>query len=275
MKTKNRPAVALSALAVVCITTGYMMTSSAESRAASSDPQNMIGRWDGFIAVMGDPPDPVRTEITSQVNRRFIGTNSPPDPVQPISIEGTVSASGKVNYQGQSPDGTHLVGKTDLTDFGGGAAILNGSVTRFAPDGTFIVPCVLVLRPFAAEPPDPVYPAGQFLGTLSADGVSGQVNLLLNDPPDPVRPTSFAGNMSITIGGQTHVFPLIATGDGQGRLVAIGHATSGHLIINAVLASPPEPVQPPTLNGSFTIEFADGSEHEGTFQTTLFRSTNS
>jgi hypothetical protein len=243
--------------------------------ATNSVPQDMRGFWSGFIQEGINPPEPVRTEITSQVNRRFTGLVQPPDPVQPIAIEGTVSASGKVNYQGESADG-HAIGKTDLLDFGGGAAILNGSLTRFRPDRTFIIPCVLVLRPFEADPSEPVQPAGRYLGNLNGDGTTGEIVFVLSNPPDPVRPTSFGGNVGVTIGGQTRTFALIGTMNGDGRFIAIGHlAGAGHMTLNGNLGQPPDPVQPTTLIGNFTIEFGDGSELEGTFQTELTRTNPS
>lgn len=258
---------ACRALGLVICTTLLLNTGSATNPA----PQNMRGVWSGFIQAGNNPPEPVRTEITSQTNRRFTGLVSPPDPVQPIAIEGTVSASGKVNFQGESSDG-HSVGKTDLLDFGGGAAILNGSMSRFRQDGTFIIPCVLELRAFEAAPPDPIQPAGRYAGNLNGGGTTGQIVLVLNNPPDPVRPTSFGGNVEITIGGQTRSLTLLGTMNGAGRFIAIAHFPgAGHMIVDANLSTPPDPVQPPTLTGNFTIEFGDGSELEGTFQTELTR----
>ncbi len=259
-------------LAAICLCVAVAMTVLlSEGSAASSAPQDMRGVWSGFMQAGGAPPEPVRTEITSQVNRRFTGLVAPPDPVQPISIVGTVSASGKVNYQGESSDG-HTVGKTDLLDFGGGAAILNGSFTRFRNDGTFIVPCVLELRAFDGAPPDPIQPAGRYAGNLNGGGVTGQIEMLLNNPPDPVRPTSFNGSVRIVIGSQTHTLALLGTMNAAGRFIAIAHFPgAGHMIVDANLAAPPDPVQPTTLNGNFTVEFGDGSELEGTFQTELTR----
>ena len=256
------------AASITCVAIFALATVAFQNSQASPTPvQNMLGQWYGFVAVMGTPPEPVRFQFSGQTSRRFTGLVQPPEPVQPISIEGTVSASGKVNYQGQGADGTHLVGKTDLMDFGGGASILNGSVTRFSNDGTFIIPCVLVLRAFESNPPEPVQPAGRYVGTISSSTVSAQIDILLNNPPDPVRPTSFAGIIEITVNGQTLTFPLIATGNSAGHVIAIGHGTSGHTIVDAVLSTPPDPVQPALLSGNITVEFADGSELEGTFQT--------
>ncbi len=266
-KVEVRAASILLMAAALIWTVALAAMYSPEASAATSPVQGMVGRWDGFIAKMGDPPQLLRTEITSQTNRRFIGSATPPDPVLPISFEGTVSASGKVNFQGNSADGSHTVGKTDLTDFGDGAAILNGSMTRFSNDGTFIIPCVLVMRPFATNSPEPVQPAGRYVGSLNTAGVAGQIEMVLGAPPDPIRPTSFGGNLQIVLNGQTHSFPLFATGNSEGRVIAIGHGTTAHLILDAVLAAPPDPVQPTTLVGNFKLEFVDGSEVEGTFQT--------
>ncbi|HUR97356.1 MAG TPA: hypothetical protein VMZ26_04730 [Pyrinomonadaceae bacterium] len=243
--------------------------------ATSSGPQDMRGVWSGFIQEGTNPPEPVRTEITSQTNRRFSGFVSPPEPVQAVAVEGTVSASGKVNYQGESST-EHAVGKTDLLEFGGGAAILNGSMTRFRHDGTFIIPCVLELRSFEANPPEPVQPAGRYVGSLSAGDTTGQIVIGLTNPRDPVRPTSFGGSVDVIIGGQTQTFTLLGTMNGQGRFIAIAHLPgAGHMILDANLGTPPDPVQPTILTGSFTIEFGDGSELEGTFQSQLTRSTQS
>ena len=234
--------------------------------ATTTPVQDMRGVWNGFIQAGINPPEPVRTEITSQANRRFFGTTSPPEPVQPTTIEGTVSASGKVNYQGQSADG-HTVGKTDLLDFGGGGAILNGSLTQFSNDGTFIVPCILELRAFFIGSPDPVRTVGRYIGSLSGDGATGQIDMVLQNPP-PTHPTSFNGGIQIVLNGQSHNFTLIGTVNGERRVIAIAHAAgAGHMILDAVLVTPPDPVQPPTLNGNFKVEFGDGSELEGTFQT--------
>lgn len=247
------------------------ITTTSPTPAGSTEPQNMVGVWDGFIAVMGDAPQLLRTEITAQENRRFSGLVSPPEAVLPISIEGTVSASGKVNYQGQTADGRHDVGKTDLIDLGGGAAILNGSVTRFSNDGTFIVPCVLVMRPFESNPLDPARVLGRYVGSMTTDDVTAQIDLRLANPPDPVRSNNFGGTVEIAIDGQTHTFQLLATANSDGRVVAIAHGTTGHLILDAVFAQPPDSVQPASLNGTFTLEFADGSVHTGSFQTEVVR----
>ena len=244
--------------------------------AAEPAVQDMRGIWNGFSAGAIDPPEPVRTEITSQDNRRFTGFAQPPEPVLPTSIEGTVSGSGKVNYQGQSTD-ERIVGKADLIDFGGGAAILDGSVTRFSTDGRFIVPCVLVMRPFENNPPEPVLPslAGSYVGAFTSNdaGPTGQISMVLSTPPDPVRPTSFGGSLEIVIGGQTHTYQLLVTANGAGHIVAIGHTNTavGHLILDAVLINSPDPIQPATINGTLKLEFHDGSEFEGTFQTQVSR----
>jgi hypothetical protein len=135
----------------------------------------------------------------------------------------------------------------------------------------FIIPCVLELRPFAVAPPDPVQPAGRYAGNLNGDGTTGQIVINLGNPPDPVRPTSFGGNVQIIIGGQTHNLALLGTMNGEGRFIAPHMAGAGHMILDANLADPPDPVQPTTLSGNFTLEFGDGSELEGAFATELTR----
>lgn len=244
----------------------------ADGSAAPPVVQEMRGVFDGFDVRAGEPPDPSRTEITGQQNRRFTGFAEPPDPNHPaIAIEGTVSASGNVNYQGRAP-GNHTVGKSKLHDFGGGAAILNGRETRHVNGQTFIVPCVLVMRAFAGDGSVVPNPAGRYVGTLNGgDGVTGQIDMRLSEPPDPNRPQSFNGTMEVVIGGETHAFLLRGTINGSRRIIAIAATTEGHMIFDAILAEPPDPGMPATLNGGFTLELHDGSEFEGLFATEKVR----
>ena len=129
-------------------------------------------------------------------------------------IEGTVSASGKVNYQSKSSGG-HTIGKAELYDFGGGAAILDGTLTRPSTDDRFIIPCVRVLRAFAPFQ-DASAPTGRYDG-------GEEITILLAQPPDPVSPTSLGGALDVVIDGVVHSFQLIGTFSENGRIIAIGH----------------------------------------------------
>ncbi len=222
--------------------------------------QDMRGVFNGFIQEGDNPVELIRTEITEQHNRRFSGIV---DASGPHVIEGVVSASGNVIYQGRSAS-THIIGRTELHEFEGGAAILNGTQKIQTNDDRFIIPCVLELRSFAGDGSVVPNPVGSYLGTLSG---GGEINIRLSDP---MRPTSFGGTMEITLDDEIHVFQLLGTNSADGRVVIIGHqATAGHSILTAVLASPPDPVQPTALDGQITIVLGDGSVREGTFQTTL------
>ena len=101
----------------------------------------------------------------------------------------------------------------------------------------------------------------------------GQViTILLNNPPEPVSPTSLGGGLNVVMDGAVHSFQLIGTFSEDGRIIAIGHkATHGHLIMNARLASPPEPVQGSMIVGSIEIELGDGSVREANFQVEVSR----
>lgn len=258
-----------------------------DSSASVPGVQDMRGVWYGFIQRASEPPDPGRMEITAQENRRFTGFQDPPEPGHTLSIEGTVSESGKVNYQGQSAE-SRVVGKMDLLDFGGGAAILNGSQTQILNDGALGDPCALVMRAFD-EPAGTVLPntEGRYTGTLSGDdGITGQINMLLAEPPDPGRPTSFPGTIEITIGGPGNGeiggpgnFQLLGTINSGGRIIAIAHDReiggpgngeiggpgNRMLILDLVLVTTPG--LPATINGTFTLELHDGSVFDGAFQT--------
>lgn len=238
---------------------------SATGSAASSKVQEMRGVWNGFIQSDNKPAEMTQTVIMGQENRRFTGII---DSDGPHSIEGTVAASGKVNYQGRSAN-NHIIGKSDLLDFGGGAAILNGSLTRQTSGHRFLVPCVLVMRPFSIDPAATgvMNPSGRFEGMINdGDGTSGQITMNLLSP----QQTSFVGSVDIVLGGQTHTFQLLGTINGRGRLIAIAHkAIAGHLILDATLIPSTEPLQGPSINGSLSLEMGDGTAFEGTVQTSL------
>ncbi len=239
--------------------------------AATPVVQDMRGVWDGFVQVVGEAGCPCfRTEITGQTNRQFTGILN--DGVQNVqnTIEGTVSASGNVHFKGQSTEG-RIMGKSDLLDFGGGAAVLNGSLTRHSNDGIINDGTFLSLRPFAGEAGCPCFRPGRYVGTLSdGGGTTGQINMVL-DPPAR-NPASFGGSMEIVLSGQTHTFQLLGTVNGDGRIIAIAQTAAGHVILDAVLATPPDTSRP-TINGGFTLEFGDGSVLEGTFDSTFTPST--
>lgn len=257
----------LAGAAGACLTLALAV--SPDGAAAGPHVQEMRGLWDGFNVGAGAPPEPVRTEITGQVNRRFTGLTNAGGP---HVIEGTVSASGNVNYQGESSAG-NIRGRARLLEFGDGAAVLDGSETRQVNGTTFIVPCVLVMRSFAAEPPDPGVPnhEGRYVGTLDGGGVTGEIDMRLGAPPDPIRPTSFDGTVDVVIGGETHSFLLRGTKSAAGRIIAIAATTEGHMIFDAVLAAPPDPIMPVTLTGGFTLELHDGTRLEGSFATEQVR----
>ncbi|MEO5858494.1 MAG: hypothetical protein ABIR33_06040 [Pyrinomonadaceae bacterium] len=235
--------------------------------AAGGVVEDMVGVWSGYIQAGGAPPEPIRTEITSQEGRKFTGFAQSPDPVQPIEIEGTVSASGKVNYQSKSPD-VHLVGKHDLLSFEGGAAILNGDLTRPSVDGKFIVPCVLVMRPFAADGSVLPAVAGRYDGSISGDdGVMAQISLALGS----ARSTSFEGDIVIILNGETHELELLGTISSGGRIIGIAHKSGpGHMILDATLDS-----SNATITGTFKLELEHGLEYEGTFTAPAYRPTAS
>ncbi len=250
--------------AVIVIITVLAASTLFYSAAAGPHVQEMRGTWYGFIQGGHDPVGSAITEITQQENRRFRGII---DAGGPHVIEGTVSASGKVNYQSKSSAG-HLIGKAELHDFGGGAAILDGTFTSPSSNDRSIIACVRVLRAFAPFQ-DALAPTGRYVGEMAG---GEEITILLNNPPEPVSPTSVGGDLEVVIDGVVHSFQLIGTFDEEGRIIAIGHKTThGHLIMDARLATPPDPVQPSTLIGRIEIEPGDGSVREVEFQAQFAR----
>jgi outer membrane biosynthesis protein TonB len=236
---------ALAAGFAVVMTQSIFTTASAIS-AAGPHVQEMRGSYYGFIQEGDNPVEFVRTDIIEQENRRFSGIV---DSGGPHVIDGTVSASGNVNYL--SGDGS-VRGRAELHEYEGGAAILNGTHTTRRPDGSTIIPCVLQLRSFAGDGSVVPNPAGSYRGTISG---GGEFNIVLFDPLAPIRSTSFRGTMEITLDGETHTFQLLGTIRSDGFVVIIGHLpTAGHLIMEATV----DPANS-AIFGNLRLELGNGS----------------
>ncbi|CAN5262489.1 hypothetical protein BH20ACI2_BH20ACI2_25150 [soil metagenome] len=263
MKT-HRPSTFFAAVAAAVLLTTLVTITSFRDATAGPHVQEMRGTWYGFIQGGHNPVESAIAEITEQENRRFSGII---DVGGPHVIEGTVSASGKVNYQGKTSSGK-IIGKAELHDFGGGAAILDGTLTRPSTDDRFIIPCVRVLRAFAAFQ-DAAAPTGRYVGEING---GGEITILLTQPPEPVSPTSLGGGLDVVIDGVTHTFQLIGTFNANGRIIAIGHKpTHGHLIFDAEVFEPADPNQASLIVGSIEMELGDGSVREVDFQAGLTR----
>lgn len=248
---------AMAAAALIAVPVGIHKTN------AGPHVQEMRGTWFGFVQAGEEPVELATTEITEQANRRFRGIV---DAGGPHVIEGTVSASGKVNYQSTAIS-DHLVGKAELHDFGGRAAVLDGTLVRPSTNDGFIIPCVRVLRAFAPFD-DASAPTGRYVGEMEGGQV---ITILLNNPPEPVSPTSLGGGLNVVIDGAVHSFQLIGTFSKDGRIIAIGHKTThGHLIMDANF-SPPDSGQPSMILGSIEMELGDGSVRAGNFQAEVSR----
>jgi hypothetical protein len=264
---RSRKLVAACVAALLLAAVAAVLGDSA-ARPAMPEAQNMLGVWQGFF--QGPPPDdsvPVRSEITSQENRRFGGVMG----IVPRTLElnGTVAASGRVNLQAGDAD-SHGIANPELHDFGGGAAILNGGLMLHFTDGRMSDGTLLLLRAFGAIGPCVVpNPAGSYLGAFrNTDGTSGEISALLIGPPDDTMPTSFPGQVVIVLGGGRHTFELKGTINCDGRLIAIAQAAAGHLILNTMFTGPPDDGTPAMITGQHTLELNDGTVHEGTFQMT-------
>lgn len=244
-------------IAVIGAAAGFYATT------AGPHVQEMRGRFDGFYALPGAEPERMVTIITDQNNRRFSGLADPPDPVLPIAIDGTVSRSGNVSFQGRNADG-HTVGKADLTEYGGGAAVLDGSMTTSNHDGD-IIPCILELRPFDLETACPcASPAGIYEGSFTDGDAAGEITLELLDPPDPVRPTGVDGTLEVIYAGQAYELQLLGTYNRAGRFIAIAHGMGSHAVIEGDFETP-EGSTTRTLNGNLTIRAAGGLDIRAAF----------
>jgi hypothetical protein len=212
---------------------GFLTLAMPGGSAAGPHVQEMRGRFDGFIVLDGSEPESIVTEITTQTNRRFGGTVTPPYPVLPYRIDGTVAANGNVVYHGDRPAGP-VNGQAQITEFGGGAAVIAGTQKQPSVSGGFIIPCVLELRPFDLEAACPcARPEGEFEGTFTDGSTTGEIFMSFSNPPDPVRPNRTEGRLELRIDNVTETMPLIGTVSSAGRFVAIAHGPESHAIINA------------------------------------------
>ena len=245
-----------------------------QAQSASPAPQNMLGVWQGFYQPQGQPvPDdgvPVRSEITAQDNRRINGLMEVGG-VQPciLTFNGTVAASDRVNLQGRHEE-HHGVAKLDLHDFGGGAAVLNGSLALLSPGGQVSDGSLLLLRPFT-DPPEPSVPnpTGSYAGSFfNADGArEGAISATLSPIPDDGHPTRFNGQVIIAAGEQRWTFELLGTINSAGRLIAIAQGSAGHVIFDATWQL--RVVDGiPMITGRHILELNDGTVREGTFSMT-------
>jgi hypothetical protein len=238
---------ALAAGFAVMMTQSIFTTASAIS-AAGPHVQEMRGSYIGFIQEGDNPVEFVRTDIIEQENRRFSGIV---DSGGPHVIDGTVSASGNVNYL--SGDGS-VRGRAELHEYEGGAAILHGTHTTRRPDGSTIIPCVLQLRSFAGDGSVVPNPAGTYPGTTSG---GEEIVIRLNPPRDPDNPQLFDGALEVTFEGLLYEFQLLGTISPDGRVVIIGHRErAGHLELEGYID-----FEAVGLGGTLNADFGDGTEH--------------
>ena len=246
--------------------------------AMPGDAQDMRGTWVGFFQVTGSSElVAVRWEITVQDGRRFVGALEAGDAMH--SIEGIVAASGRVNLQGRAAD-SNRIGKLELHDFGGGAAVLNGHLMVHFTDGRMSDGTLLLLRSFA--PPthgDLAIPVGLYRGADYSDGLS----FTLVPPPTGQQPPSFicfrpvgfiCVRPVVVLSGKEHLFEGLATIHRDGTLIAIAQAPVGHLIFDAKGYASPDGYEPARITGRYTLELNDGTVHEGTFEAALETSGN-
>jgi hypothetical protein len=228
--------------------------------------QDIGGTWDGFFQGADDPEIVrVRLEITGQDKRRFEGTLEAGGAKH--IIEGAVSANGNVKFQGHASH-SHGLGRMELHDFGGGAAILNGNLMLHFADGRMIDGPLLLLRPFTPAGDDvaPVLASGVYRASLYVFG-AGSGKSLIED-------LQFrAPNLMLFTGTLDPEFVLFgqATINGDGRFIAVARATAGYLILNGTWQYLPQSDKLLIITGSSSLELNDGTVREGTFELALER----
>jgi hypothetical protein len=230
------------------------------SSAAPGLIPDMRGSWQGRLVPDGLPvatPVGITMTVTSQGIGNFSGTFTGPDYVTG-TLSGTVTTGGSVSFTGDAPDVDLSNGRARFMDYGGGAAILDGTVNVTSSYPFYAGPReMLEIRPFTNVGGCPCTPAvGDYIGTWGDGGSGGAIKFTVQ-APNHATPTKFTSYLYITVGGQQHGGGLIGTGDGDGNIVAIAHANTGRVILTADLTQ--LPFQQPRINGSFTFEINEGA----------------
>ncbi|MBI2946595.1 MAG: hypothetical protein HYY23_03050 [Verrucomicrobia bacterium] len=234
--------------------------------------QNVIGAWRGFYQALGGPdtigdPDivPGNFVIGSQFNRRFDAALSVGIDACIFPGEGTIAASDHAIFSGKSSEGM-AIADVALQDFGGGAAIFDGSVKIHPSDGTRSEGSLIVLRNFIGNPDEiPSDVTGDWRGfAVSAEtGVRREVTAHFEAERNAI------GLSTTSFGGEVGIFPCIfpsglGTINAQGDLVLIAQGDGERLSVTGKLdaALGPEP----HIKGAYLMKHNDGFEEGGTFE---------
>ena len=256
-----------AALFVIC----GLVTLLPNSSAAPGPVPDLRGNWQGTFVPEGMPvatPVGISMAINSQgIGSSFSGTFFLTG-TQPGTVQGNVAGSGSVRFHATSPEVNLTNGIATYTDYGGGAGILDGSMTVSS-----IAPFYngfrkfREIRPFANFGNCPCTPrVGDYIGTWGNNGSSGPIKFTVQ-AADHTIPTKFTSQLIITIGGQMHWFGMYGTSNGDGDVVAIAHSNTGRLTLTAVLTESPF-FRPSILSGNFKYELHDGTVIEERFSAT-------
>jgi hypothetical protein len=259
------------AAVIALVLTLSVLPASQRSYAATPDaqtPQEMRGEWQGFFAEVNNPSSrvQVRLSIATQLVRRFEGELEVPGAIIPcIRVQGTVAASDNVSILNQPDEAYAAVSKSQLHDYGGGAAILNGRLTLRFTDGSRREGTLLLLRNFI-EPPDAVVPSlsGDWQGSYTSEvtGVTGAMSARFARSHRDPAVNSFIAEVTII----PCIFPeALATVSSDGRVIVIAQGEGEHVILNGQLEGGGEGGLDPCMRGTYQMEHDDGSQDFGTF----------
>ena len=247
----------------------------------------LTGDWSGYYQGIGNPDTRAADLlIRSQRNRRFEGNFvlGPAPHIFPITGT-TASCSNNLSpgedvacqnnlFQGKSAAGK-IKAQTTLTDFDGGAAILDGRLGVNLREAAQEEGSLLLLRNFIGNPDTtPPDVSGHYEGTATFGGED--VGFIVNWRPvrdeRGAMTTGFEGTVMLQP-REASGFPpfagvVLGTVNADGEIVAIAQGETGRLVLTADFMDPTN-AMPTQIIGRLRLARSDGSAHEGAFDAVM------
>lgn len=280
-------------LLTIAIVPGALLLSGAGS-ATGAGPDHphklhgLTGAWSGFSQAIGNPD--IRAAdlfVRTQLDHRFEGNFAlGPEPhVFPITGT-TASCSNNLSpgedvactnnlFYGKSAD-SKVNAHTTLSDFGDGAAILDGRLKLQIREAASEEGSLLLLRNFIGNP-DTAPPdlGGQYQGSASFGGEV--VGIIIDYRPGRdergAPTTAFEGTLILQpregTGFPAFAALVLGSVNADGQIVAIGQGESGRLVFTADFMDPTNAKPPGRIIGELRLVLNDGSAREGTFEAVM------
>ena len=285
MKTGTLLTLAITPGALLLCAISAPIAAAGDQRAKVHD---LTGNWTGFYQGIGNPD--IRAAdlfVRSQLDHRFEGNFAlGPEPhVFPITGT-TASCSNNLSpgedvacsnnlFRGKSAD-SKVNAHTTLSDFGDGAAILDGGLKLQIREAASEEGSLLLLRNFIGNPDTaPPDVSGQYQGKASFGGEV--VGIIIDYRPGRdergAPTTAFEGTLILQpregTGFPAFAALVLGSVNADGQIVAIGQGESGRLVFTADFMDPTNAKPPGRIIGELRLVLNDGSAREGTFEAVM------